>query len=222
LCRVVEALAFKWILLGRNAQVLEDLYQKSARVLLDATRTHDEALALLIERMPSEDEVIAGLHVSDSVHLQKYALRRIEESTGGQILSWDDAITLEHLAPQNPMVNSAYWHAATQTDGALGDDDPTYEDFVRNWGNLTLLEHKLNASIQNSPWPRKRDGDPASNLKGLKSSTMNVNSVLKSLPEWTNIQIASRQDWLIRCVRELLGSNWIETGETHVQMWSAP
>jgi hypothetical protein len=120
------------------------------------------------------------------------------------------------------MVNSAYWHAATQTDGALGDDDPTYEDFVRNWGNLTLLEHKLNASIQNSPWPRKRDGDPASNLKGLKSSTMNVNSVLKSLPEWTNIQIASRQDWLIRCVRELLGSNWIETGETHVQMWSAP
>ena len=217
-CRLTESLAFRWILLGRNAQVLEDHYQKAASYIDDSSAGLARAFHYLEALLPGLNDVSSGIAISESAALQKYVLRRIEESTGGAMPAWDKTVNLEHLAPQNPAPDSN-WFEVIATDEDADDEAVSYDDYVKNWGNLTILEEKLNKSIGNSEWQRKLLGTPESNLKGLSSSNYNINNSIKNQPKWDIKRIESRKAWLIDCVETLIGHLWIETGNSTIPMW---
>lgn len=212
LFRATEFLASRWIVKGENAQELEGHYQKQARVLLNSP-THETALQItdyIYSKAPS-DASLAMLYTSDKVDMQRYFLRRIEAVSGGEILSWDKSITIEHLAPQTSDAEN-YWTSKIHKLDDESEDDFTYEETIQQWGNLTLLEKKLNSSIQNSPWPRKVAGDDLTKYDGLSSSTMNLNKVLIALPGWNRNSLKLRNEWVTKSSLSLVSKAWVETG----------
>lgn len=215
LTRTIEYLSFRWIAAGANAQELETLYQTSVRTLL-SNPTPANAVVVsnaLIAKAPS-DAVIGALTRTDSVDLQRYVLRRIESSTGGAIAG---VTNIEHLAPQNPPANDPQWVNAVASKDTPDQNDFVYDDYVTNWGNLTLLEEKLNKSIQNSAWPTKIAG--TQNYKGISASNYNINTHIKTMPAWTSADILKREIWIAQCITTLVSPQWVQSGHVPVPMW---
>ena len=220
LARAIEHLSFRWIACGKNAQQLETIYQDQVHLLKgNPSNENVQTICTELLRLAPSDIELASIVMNDSIDLQKYILRRIEESTGGHVLTWNSPITLEHLAPQNPGVNASHWNAAVQPST---DDELTYDDYCGNWGNLTLLEKTLNSSIQNAIWPVKVSGIPASHYDGLTVSTMNVNQQIKQCSRWTLDHINHRSDWIHSCVLSLTNQTWVKTGNATITMWREP
>jgi hypothetical protein len=219
LTRAIERLAFRWIATGGNAQELENFYQRTARSLRkDSSNANAQhVLAEILAHAPN-DENMAALALSDGVNLQKYVLRRIEESTGGKTLKWTEPISLEHLAPQNPTASSAHWSTYV-AEREPSDDELGYDQFVRMWGNLTLLESQLNSSISNSEWPAKVAGDDSKKYKGLSASTMNLNQKIRNCENWTRDLILQRTNWILRTALMITSENWAVDGKAKVEMW---
>lgn len=220
LYRAVELLSFRWVVAGWNAQVLENNYQKFAQALAKnpSEENAEKVLEEILSKAPS-DQDLDGMTSSDSIQLQKYLLRRIEETSGGHVLSWDDPITLEHLAPQNPGLNGDYWYHHVASAELPDANGRFYDDYVRRWGNLTLLEKKLNSSIRNAPWQKKLTGEASSQYDGLNASTMNLNKAIITAPDWTIGTITDRNTWIHNSALELVGQNWVKTGKARLVKW---
>jgi hypothetical protein len=222
LTRAIEYLSFRWIAAGRNAQELETLYQKQVRKLIsdptpaNAKKIKDD----LVDKAP-DDKAIEELTSSESAELQRYILRRIESSTGGAI---SGVPHIEHLAPQSPDKDDDHWfEAVANTEAAAKEDEPDakgpfYEDYVTNWGNLTLLEDELNKSIKNSPWPQKIAG--VGKFKGISASNYNINSQIKAMPKWTAVEIGLREKWIKKCISELVSKKWVNGEKIGPEMWN--
>jgi hypothetical protein len=145
----------------------------------------------------------------------KYVLFRIEESQGGGLLATTD---LEHLAPQRPGANRDYWTSHVASDQEPDEFDRTYDDYVDSWGNVTLLESRLNQSIKNAVWETKISG--SGNLKGLTASNYRLNEAIKDVPEWTATHIRNREAWIKRAAVGLVSAVWVRNGQGAVEMWN--
>lgn len=214
LTRAIEYLSYRWISAGKNAQELESLYQSQVHLLKDAptTATANRVVDHLIEAAP-DDDVFSKLVRTESAALQRYLLIRLASADGGDVV---ETAEIEHLAPQSPD-DMGYWHAAV-ADGSTPDArGNVYEDYVYSWGNITLLEQKLNRSIQNGIWKNKRDG--VGRYKGIKASTYNVNQVIKTLPDWSAENILSREAWIMESALQLVSEEWVKTGRAAVSPW---
>lgn len=221
LTRAVEYLSFRWIGAGKNAQELESLYQKQVRLLIaDPTPANAKTVAEFLVKVAPDDIALAELTRSESSELQRYILRRIEMSTGGAIAGTPH---IEHLAPQNPPDGDNYWYEAVAKtemdakDNAPNASGPFYEDYVTNWGNLTLLEDGLNKSIKNSPWPKKVSG--VGKFEGISASNYNINGHLQKMPAWTADSILRREKWIKKCISELVSSKWVSGEKIKIEMW---
>lgn len=212
LTRAVESLSFRWILKGQNAQELETHYQRITRKL-SSDPTSPEVILTEISKILPTDMELDGSEWSTSVDLQKYILRRIEESLNGAKHKWDK-LNLEHLAPQNPAAGDDYWYQAVAKKDPENENDRGYDSYCRSWGNVTLLEEKLNKSIQNSQWPLKISGSK-SNF-GISKSGFQLNEELKKCEKWTKSEIEARGLWMLSCAKILTGSSWIETGKCQI------
>jgi hypothetical protein len=208
LTRALESLSFRWILKGQNAQELESHYQRIIRQLTSDPNSVDVVLAELKEVSPI-DPMLDGSEWSTSVDLQKYLLRRIEETMNGAKHKWEK-LNLEHLAPQNPKPKDNYWYEAVAEQDPKDEDARSYDNYCRAWGNVTLLEEKLNKSIQNSHWPQKVSGVSGF---GITKSAFLINAEIKNCKKWTRVEIENRGEWLLECAKVLTGSKWIETGK---------
>jgi hypothetical protein len=217
LTRAVEHLSFRWIGAGANAQDLETLYQRQVLALI-AMPSADKAVSVAGELMKAapSDEALDGLTRSDSIELQRYILRRIESSTGGAIAG---APHIEHLAPQGPARGDDYWYSAVapKENSDPDSENPTYEEYVTNWGNLTLLEAPLNKSIKNKDWRTKVKG--TGKYKGISASNYNINDHLKTMNRWTADDILRREKYLIECIQQLVGINWVKGKKSTIEMW---
>jgi hypothetical protein len=220
LTRAIEHLSFRWIVAGKNAQELEGIYQQQVHILRGdpSTETALSVCENLMAHAPLDAE-IDDVIWNDSPFLQRYILRRIESLSGGAVAGTP---TIEHLAPQNPPDNNPHWTDAVAQRGTPNEEGLDYDDYVRSWGNLTLLENKLNSSIQNSPWPIKLTGDPSSQYEGINASNYNLNTPIKTSPTWTKTQIISRADWLRSTTFLLTGAQWVRTGHVQIQKWRNP
>jgi hypothetical protein len=215
LTRAIEFLSFRWIAAGWNAQELETFYQVLVRKLI-SNPTAANAVAIkneILAKAPS-DMFLEAITRNDSTDLQRYVLRRIEASTGGAIAGIPN---IEHLAPQNPPAADPYWYSVVAGKDQPDADGCFYDEYVANWGNLTLLEDKLNKSIQNSQWPQKLSG--IGNYAGISASNYNLNTQIKASPNWTTIEILKREEWLKSCVKVLVGPNWVDNNSAPIQMW---
>lgn len=212
LTRAVESLSFRWIVKGLNAQELESHYQRIVRKLSSDPNSAEVVLAEIEKICPSDIE-LDGSEWSTSIDLQKYLLRRIEESLNGAKQKWDK-LNLEHLAPQNPAAGDGYWFDAVAKRDPDNDDDRGYDSYCRSWGNVTLLEEKLNKSIQNNHWTLKISGSKTN--FGISKSGFQINEEIKNSDIWTRKEIEIRGQWMLDCAKLLTGSGWIETGTCKV------
>ena len=217
LTRAIENLSYRWITAGGNAQELESIYQDQFHIL-KANPIPSNCMSIvnnLLAKAPVDD-VFINFTDNDSSALQKYLLIRIEKSRGGDIA---ESVELEHLAPQQPGNNSNHWYSAVANPATPDAAGNVYEDYVYNWGNLTLLERKLNRTISNSDWPTKLTGAEPRRW-GINDSTYNLNQAIKTRAAWTAEEIVSREAWMKRIAKVLLSENWVRTGVDTIPMWS--
>ena len=217
LTRAIENLSYRWVATGGNAQVLESLYQESFHSLkvnpipsncMSIVRT-------LLDKAPT-DASLSNLTDNNSAALQRYLLMRIEQSRGGAIAGTAE---LEHLAPKQPGLHATHWHGAVADPITQDASGRVYEDYVYNWGNLTLLELALNRTIKNSEWPTKLTG-AGPRRWGINDSNYNLNQEIKTRLAWTAAEIVSREAWMKSVAPALLSENWVRTGVDRIQMWS--
>lgn len=202
--KVIEALAFRWVLTGGNAQELETIYQTMSQKLGHVSNTDrlDEALTFALEKFPADDKVRSEIANSEAKsELQFYVLRKVNKFLAQTELVWDkQQLNIEHLAPQKPAKDSN-WFENIAPEESGNDDVPNYADFVGRWGNLTLLEFEINKSVQNGIWnPVKLYGKE--DKPGLKKSQVKMTKDVCKLSEsWTSELISSRSVWMaIACV----------------------
>lgn len=211
--KVTEMLAFRWILIGGNAQELETLYQNAAKMLfadVNERKMHVEdaylhaASEFLIAALPSDESVRSYMKENAARReLQNYVLKRVNYALTGVGLIWNQqSIHVEHLAPQNPALTSS-WFDRVAPKTSTDPDKPTYEDFVGKWGNLSLLEFEINTSIGNAEWSVKVAGIKSNLQKGLGDSQVIMTSDVAKLPEWTGDDINRRTAWVADAIVQI-------------------
>jgi hypothetical protein len=213
--RAVEYLAFRWIITGKNAQVLENFYQTTSKTVHEVRETEGKRkfLESIYDFAPNDLDFKAALKGSESEPLQKYLLRRVEMSNGG-LNAWSDNLTLEHLAPQSPANPDADWLSHVPTI-QIDDIEVDYERQVGFLGNLTLLEKELNSQIQNFSWQIKVSGQSdAIGYKGLTASGPVLNNVLCEIPQWNGNHIQKRSDYLVDAGVKLFSKEWVRQGDS--------
>jgi hypothetical protein len=200
----VEKIAFRWAICGENAQQLETKFQNYAHDLQPGNVDNlKQVCQRLIMDAPSDEAFSAAFtsRSSRDTRMQAYVMRSLCFGiTGSDVTTSRYEVSVEHIAPQNPLPESAAeWFdkvAAIENDG----DGPTYDDYVYRWGNITILEKKLNSSVGQSIWSVKKEGKPGSEniskFKGYRASNIEVTKHLLNIEDWTAEQIDRRSEWI--------------------------
>jgi uncharacterized protein with ParB-like and HNH nuclease domain len=196
--RSVEKLVFRWIICGHNAQVLENHLQTASHLVRRNDKPSLElACKYLINAAPNDEDFRNSI-ISKSVRdtrLQAYAYRNICLGiTGSEVTTNKKDVSVEHIAPQKPQSDIWYEKIAKKD---LEASDPettsTYEDYIYRWGNITILEQKLNSSIGNNLWEIKLAGNDK--YDGYLNSHIASTSDLTRLKDWTADLIEKRTIW---------------------------
>lgn len=221
LARAIEVLSFRWIAAGQNAQELETFYQMTVHELANdhSKAGIDFVVKKILDHAPS-DATLANIHRKESAVIQKYALRRIEESLTGKNLDWDAKVVVQYLAPQKPLDYSYWEDMVAPIETPDGTDD--YEDFVQMWGNLALNDRSLLSAVEREAWPTKLIGLGDGKSNGLSQSKFKLTQAVVKIPKWTNSQILHRSDWLRDSILELTGKTWAMNSKTSVSAWVPP
>jgi len=199
-----EKIAFRWAICGENAQQLETKFQNYAHELLPSNVDNlKQVCTRLIMDSPSDEAFSAAFTTRSSrdTRMQAYVMRSLCYGiTGSDVTTSRYEVSVEHIAPQNPLPESATeWYERVAPMESV-DDGPTYEDYVYRWGNITILEKKLNSSVGQNVWKVKREGKPGSEtvskFKGYKASNIEVTKHLLNTESWTAELIDRRSEWI--------------------------
>lgn len=200
----VEKIAFRWAICGENAQQLETKFQNYAHKLLPANLENlKQVCTQLVMDSPSDEKFSAAFTTGSSrdTRMQAYVMRSLCYGiTGSDVTTSRYEVSVEHIAPQNPLPESAAeWQTAVAPAETAG-DGLTYDDYVYRWGNITILEKKLNSSVGQNVWYIKREGKPGfetiSKFKGYRASNIEVTKHLLNIESWTAEQIDRRSEWI--------------------------
>lgn len=99
-------------------------------------------------------------------------------------------LTIEHLMPVSW---GTHWPLPEGVDEESGRDHR--KRILHTIGNLTLVNQKLNSSLSNAPWERKRVGL-------LEHSVMRLNKELLQYSEWSEDMIRDRSQRMARLISE--------------------
>jgi hypothetical protein len=200
----IEVLAFRWIITGGNAQQIESFYQKQAASLnSDNPAELANVIREVILMSPSDDAVQGAMIQNQASRIadhQFYVLQRINFGLTKSDLNWNrKKIHIEHLAPQRPA--DKHWFEAVAPVQSTDPNAKLYDDYLNQWGNLTLLEYSINTTIGNADWQTKVAGKDAS--VGLSSSQISMTNNLVSLREWNKDSINARTAWIAGAMVQL-------------------
>ena len=107
--------------------------------------------------------------------------------------------TLEHIMPKKWKKNWKEYPSIKHSDGteySMLEKADIRDEAVKSIGNMTLLKSKLNSRISNAPYSEKR-----SKIKEYVSLELNKD-LLKNYPEWSENEISTRENELIKCIEE--------------------
>lgn len=184
--RLTFVLAYRWTLLGQNAQDLENFFRKTGRAF-----SSSRDIEKLKEKLQSEAESLseinpkkwetgrdASAHARALLYMIYYLLN--EDASPLEL----DKMHLEHIAPQS---KTPHWSNVLFGEDDVDDDD--YEDVISGAGNLTLLDPKLNIKAKNLDFSvKKRDY--------YSKSKVDVVTDLLGFDEWSRDLINERAEWL--------------------------
>ena len=156
-CRAAEVVSFRWLITGKNAQELENVWREAALKLMnpanDDQKVLEEALAYLKQNLPADQEFkseLAGRSLKSSKFV-RYILRKIENSRIDNevwVLAGTDKLDVEHIAPKTPD-DSHDWRRVMA-------GESSYRNIIYRLGNQTLLTKSLNRSAKNKEFKGKK------------------------------------------------------------------
>lgn len=132
------------------------------------------------------------------------ALEPVIRSSKTEDVDFREALTIEHLMPQK-------WRAnyPLPVDGSV--DEFTRDNMLNTFGNLTLLNKKLNPAVSNGAWTRiiteLVDGQDAQVDRGkraeiLRYAGLSISKMLIDYPVWDESAIRSRGERLFDAALE--------------------
>ena len=209
----VESLAIRWIIVGGNAQVLENLFQATAIDALKLRSEKDTTENILrrrfVENLQIDENVSSRLYEAfDDSRLARYIAFKLNESLTGNmgVLKFDPKlIHVEHIAPD---AMTEDWKLSL---GVLAIDQDEiaaeYDDLTEKLGNKTILEYGINMPLQNKSFSIKKEGilDGKKRIKGYKDSSIQLTQDLLSFEYWSRELIESRTQWFAEMFNILWG-----------------
>ena len=203
LLHLTDAISLRWLLSSGNAQMLENLFQKLGRELINVKNPVDVRVRTVTDQITKDfraDEIIeARLKESNSnTALVRYMYFMINDYLNHQQDSsrWDTKVLeVEHIAPESA---TEYWNEKLKVDKLEDSEkEAEYSDLVELIGNKSILEFRLNASIQNKDWDVKRYGLTSPTYKGYSDSQYKVTKDLLRFDEWNVEMLRQRNLWFI-------------------------
>jgi uncharacterized protein with ParB-like and HNH nuclease domain len=198
-CRAAEILSFRWLITGKNAQDLENIWRDAAIKLLDDKKSDqdalDDALAYLKHQLPSDQEFkseLAGRSLKASKFV-RYILRKIENSRIDNqvwVLAGPDKLDVEHIAPKTPD-DTHDWKKVME-------GESSYRNIIYRLGNQTLLTRSLNRGAKNKEFKDKK----SQYLKNTGHLTELTKDLLTS-PVWTQAAVVKRSNALAKEAADL-------------------
>ncbi|MCY4597701.1 MAG: DUF262 domain-containing HNH endonuclease family protein [Bryobacterales bacterium] len=171
-----------------------DIQGDLSEILARELRRYAEVATL----WPSDAEVRTSvLKNHHSRYTQRLVLTALEKHLIGDlagVTTVDPSVQIEHLMPSGWQPES--WPLPGSVDPLEAESER--DQAVQTFGNLTLLNGRLNASISNGPWIRKR-------LAIKKSDNLFLNRRLleESGDDWTENDIYQRSEWMYRAIIEI-------------------
>lgn len=159
---------------GRETTVMEGtIYEVAAKLRNDLD--FDAAVATVAALVPDADDFVASFTRASvpRAATARYLLREIEHAiraTGEMSVEAPDKVHLEHIYPQTPAGNK--W--------------PNHAQIINRLGNLTLLGKRLNTSVKNADFAKKKED-------AYEPSDIVMTKALLELDTWDADAIASRQ-----------------------------
>lgn len=200
---LIESLAIRWVIMGGNAQVLENIFQSTAVDLLRLNREPETTISSLRKRfsdnLQSDESIENRLSETlDDSTLTRYIAFKLNEKLSGEngVLKFDPKlIHVEHIAPDS-MTDE--WKQALGIQQIESEDIAAeYEDLTERIGNKTLLEWRINSSIKNKEFDVKKNGfsNGRRKVQGYKDSSVQITKDLLGLDHWSRGLIEKRSQW---------------------------
>jgi hypothetical protein len=172
---------------------IEEKIAGAAHAVFTGKITDSKAVRPILQSVaPTDEQFKVGFEIAtvSKISLGRYYLRSLEMTAKGEPSPWfvpnDDrqAITMEHVLPQNP---GPQWTAF---------DNETAAAYTKRIGNLVLLPAKSNAALANN--------DFATKAAVFGQAPYELTRQVAGAPNWTPEVIANRQ----RILAELALRTW--------------
>jgi len=174
--------------------VLEKEYSQIARKIRnDEIKDAKSAFALLQKYYPDDKEFVKTF-VGKTIGKNKIALVlwiKINEHLTEYEKPQRTDLSLEHILPQHP---NKEWLTYLKKKGITADED--IEELKYRIGNLTAMDVKMNNEARNKFFTKKRD-------EHYKDSKMPINEDLKSITDWGEKEIKSREKKYSEIAKEI-------------------
>lgn len=208
--RLAEVLTYRYSsIVGLGTNELERRYHLAARILQESKGTKlAEARDLLIATMPDSEQfrVAFERQTMGKQYLLKYTLQKIEAALSDSREKVVDVGSLVHIEHIMPRKLTPAWTTA------LGSSVAFHSEYLNRWGNLTLIDSRLNIPASNKSFEQK--------LSYYQKSAVRITNGLTSNSSWGIKAIEERQAWLGERADEVwavpLKSNASALATTHV------
>lgn len=206
LIRLAEVLVLRWVLVGANAQELEDLMQ-TLSLGLRAGDTYETCRAHLQTKIPNDEKVTRAFEDTvESANLVRVVLYRINRrwDQNALIKLNNQSIHVEHIAPDR---STPHWLSVLFPNDEDIDRDVEYDAATELWGNKTLLDAKINQDVKQKPFDQKRVGSietlpngKTKEVKGYMDSNVRITQDLgTNFTYWDRTLISRRSAWIADC-----------------------
>ena len=210
--KLTEILSFRWTVCGGNGQDLENHYQVLSKRIFGLKLTnviYEETLNYILKILPKDIELKEAMcsnlfKDNGRVH---YILRKIDrhqKSDTSYELKNRVKLNIEHIAPRKP--EGSYW------EDSLKHKDYDYENLVHKIGNMILISGKINNSISNKSFDKKKikykeilnqekNNNPELTREAIKNDIWNAKAILDmteyiaqlTVSVWQIISLSNKQ-----------------------------
>jgi len=186
--RLAEVVTYRYSTIAQqDSKELERTYHRAAKLLEESGGTaYEEARQELKSVLPNSEQFVGAFMRAQmgTQYVLRYTMQRLEEyllKPSAVEKEWkaNDLVHIEHIMPQTL---TEEWR------DVLGDRVDEHRAYVNRWGNLTLLYSRINQSISNGSFDRKRFE--------YRRSEVELNQYFVDQEVWDLEAIEDRQRWL--------------------------
>lgn len=176
--RTLVAVAVRFqIVGGAGGGTLERIYADAAKGVTEGRLKNIDEILKEFSVLPNDSSFMSAFAVAtiSKQSLARYYLRMLEGASNSELIPNPDVtkVNLEHVLPQTP---ADKWSGWSQEDARA---------YVKRLGNLAIVSQKINSTIGNEGFDKKR--------KELEKSNFAFTKMISSYSQWTPKDVEDRQ-----------------------------